>query len=81
MKPEHRAKNLFAQAPEPIAPSDVPELVREHRAPHSERLHSKGFWQKDDGSGDAEGDRLAQRGHIANVRAGIGQRLEEIGRV
>ncbi len=77
VEPEHRAQDLFAEAPYPVAASHVPQFVREHGALHAVRHRAQRLGQQHDRTPQAEGHRLADGG-VLDLRARRAQRVEHV---
>ena len=60
MEPERGTNDFLADRPEPVAPADVPQLVREHGALNGHGLTAERGRQQDDRRTEAERQRLTE---------------------
>ena len=60
MEPERGTNDFLADRPEPVAPADMPRLVREHGALNGHGLTPERGRQQDDRRPETEGQRLAK---------------------
>src|SRR5262245_39711592 len=76
MEPEHRADDLLADEPRPVAALHVQQLVPDHGALDVRRPIAQRSWQEDDWPEKAKRRGLGEALDISDVRVGADDHLQ-----